>query len=503
MGTREGMRTELATVLRRWGLQILLLALFGGNARIPVLAQKPAPQPHESGRKIFVDSFQGKLGAGQLREKVLTRLRASGDVQVVSQASEADLMVHGSGETWLKGYISTNPHNAAGAREAVYGGYLSLEVENKSGEVLWSYLVTPSRMHWSGVDEDMADHIVRLMLPALKHASATVAQPASAPREQIVLAGAGSTFSAPLYQAWIDSFAEQRPEVHATYRAVGSEDGIRLLEEGKIDFAASDAPLSDEQVASFPFKIQQYTTVLGGIVPAYNLPGAGRDLQFTPEILAEIYLGKITKWNDPKLRAINHRANLPDQPIMVLHRSDGSGTSFAWTEFLSKASPEWKASAGSGMRVTWPTGEGVAGNEGVAAKIAGTPGAFGYVELTYAIRHELSFGLVRNAAGRFVQANLATLSDAAMAASAHGDLRAAPVDASSSDAYPITTFTWILIPTATEGSPKNVTLADLLRWMLTEGQKECGGLGYVPLPKNVAEKELAQAGATAGDPIHR
>lgn len=446
-------------------------------------------------RKIFVASFQGKSGTADLRDKVIARLRSSHEVSVVGTEAEADAVVHGSGETWIKGYVSVSPAPKASVRQPVYGGYLSLELQGKGGATLWSYLVTPGKLHWAGVDEDMADHIVKLMLAALKQAGSESSQPSAAPQAgQIALSGAGSTFSAPLYQQWIVSFEDRRPEVHATFEAVGSENGIHLLEEGKVDFAASDVPLSDEQLSASPVRFSQYATVLGGVVPAYNLPGIGRDLRFTPELLAAIYLGKVTRWNDPALREVNHGIGLPDEPILVLHRSDGSGTSFAWTEFLSRTSPEWKAKVGSGMRVAWPTGEGVEGNDAVAHKVADTPGAIGYMELTFAIRHELSFGLVRNAAGRFVAANLDTLS---AAAAGQGDLRASLLNAPGRDAYPIASFTWILVPVSVANPQKSAALEDLLRWMLTSGQKECAGLGYLPLPKNLAERQLAQSSRSA------
>jgi phosphate ABC transporter phosphate-binding protein len=453
-------------------------------------ADSPAQTP-ASGRKIFVDTFQGKLGSAQLRDKVIARLRESHEVTIVAGAQDADIIVHGAGEIWLKGYVAINPHPTASVRQPVYGGYLSLELQNRNGAVLWSYLVTPGRLHWSGVGQDMAGHIVRLMLAALRQAGSPNDESQAAQQGEITLSGAGSTFAAPLYQVWIESFEERHPGVHATYQAVGSESGIHLLEEGKVDFAASDVPVTDEQMAAMPVKLKQYATVLGGVVPAYNLAAVGRDLRFTPEILAGIYLGKITKWNDARLRAINGGASLPDQPIVVLHRSDGSGTSYAWTEFLSRNSSEWKSKAGSGMRVAWPAGEGVEGNEGLAAKIASTPGAIGYVELTYAIRHELSYGLVRNPAGSYVQANLSTLSDAVQAASPARDLRESLLNAGGKDAYPIATFTWILIPDAVTDTGKGATLKDLLRWMLSDGQKECSGLGYVPLPKKLADREVA------------
>lgn len=444
-------------------------------------------QPSTPIQNIFVDTFQGGPGADQLRQRVVDRLRHTNNFHLVDNASDADAIVHGTGEIWVEGHVAINPHGST--RETIYNGYLSLQVKNKNGETLWSYLVTPRRMY-SDAAREMADHIVRLMVAALIREAAPATQTAAAPEAQVTLTGAGSTFSAPLYQEWIESFEAQHPQIRTTYQAVGSEEGIELLKSGKVDFAASDVPLSDEEMAAMPVKFDHIATVLGGVVPAYNLSTVGPGLRFTPEILAEIYIGKIQRWNNAKMRAINRWANLPDAPITVIHRSDGSGTTFAWTNFLSATDAEWKASVGSGMRVNWPVGQAAQGNDGVAAKVAETPGAIGYLELTYAIRHELNFGLVRNAAGKFVQANLTTLSAAAKAAPKGGDIRASLVNPAGSDAYPITTFTWVLLPQSGKSPRKTAALRELLRWMLTSGQKESSGLGYLPLPKEIADAEL-------------
>jgi len=493
-------RSGLLFAPRRPGFWIAVSMLAAAGVSSSALPSGAPDRASQSPPRIFIDDFQGKVGATQLRSEVIARLRASHEVRVVEKDSDAELVVRGAGEIWLKGYVAINPHPTASVRQPVYGGYLSLEVADRSGAVLWSYLVTPGRVHWNGVDADMADHIVRLMLAALRRNEAEIDEPSQGSGDGITLAGAGSTFAAPLYQAWIDSFEGHRPEVRATYQSVGSENGIHLLEEGKVDFAASDVPVPDAQMAAMPVKFHQYATVLGGVVPAYNLAGIGRDLRFTPELLAEIYLGTIRRWSDSRLRSLDGGAGLPDEPIVVLHRSDGSGTSFAWTEFLSSASAEWKTHVGAGMRVAWPAGEGVEGNEGVAAKVAQTPGAIGYVELTYAIRHELSFGEVRNAAGRYVQADLESLSAAAKTTTSERDLRQPLIDARDKDAYPVATLTWILLPASTADAKKSAALQDLLQWMLTSGQKECSGLGYVPLPKDLAAKQLDQARRAAGSP---
>lgn len=462
--------------VRPSALRILVVTLLG-------MASFAHAQASEPIRRIYVEPFQGKLGTAELRKIVVEKLRAKGTFQLADSAADADAVVQGSGEMWVEGYVSSRPHSST--REPVYSGYLSIEVKSRDGETVWSYLVTPSRMHWGGAADDMASHIVNLMVAALAQSDAHSNQ------ATVTLTGAGSTFAAPLYQDWIESFEKRRPEIHTIYEAVGSEQGIELLRDGKVDFAASDMPLSDEQMARMHAKFENIATVLGGVVPAYNLPDVGRELRFTPQILSKIYLGKITSWNDPELRAVNRGIRLPDKPIVVIHRSEGSGTTFVWTDFLSATSAEWKSAAGAGLRVKWPVGEAAQGNEGVAVKIAETPGAIGYVELTYAIRHELSFGQVRNAAGRFVQANLATLSAAAESAPKSGDLRASLVNAPGVDAYPITAYTWILLPASAQNPQKAAALKDMLRWMLTSGQKECSGLGYLPLPREIADREVA------------
>ena len=242
----------------------------------------------------------------------MERLRGDRHWQVVESPNEADAIVDGTGEIWIKGYVSNNPRLNTGWRQPVYGGYLSLSVKDRQGETLWSYLVTPGKMHWNGVDQDMADHVVRLMDAAL--ASGNLSSEASTinPSAQISIVGAGSTFSGPLYQKWIESFQELHPGLRATYEPVGSEKGLEALKESKVDFAASDVPISVELGTSLPGKIHQYATVLGGVVVAYNLAGVGPELRLTPEVLAAVYEGKITRGNDEKLRELNRGAKLPD-----------------------------------------------------------------------------------------------------------------------------------------------------------------------------------------------
>ena len=311
-------------------------------------------------------------------------------------------------------------------------------------------------------------------------------------RAQDGLTGAGATFPAPLYQKWINTFCEKFPGSKISYRAIGSSSGIDALRRGEIDFAASDAPVSHEELVQFPRKIRHVPTVLGGVVPIYHLEGQVRDLRFTPEILAGVYLGKIKRWDDPLLKAANRGAALPARDIAVVHRADGSGTTYIWTDYLAKVSAEWRSSVGAAKEVRWPVGLGANGNDGVAELVAKTPDALGYVEFIYAVESHLSYGAVRNAAGRFVQADLNSLTAAAatFTPSPNGDLRNSITDAAGAQAYPITAFTYFLIPDKFADPAKAQSMMDFLRWALTFGQKQSASLGYAALPDAVAKQAL-------------
>jgi phosphate ABC transporter phosphate-binding protein len=442
--------------------------------------------------KIYVEPFSGKRGASQIRDEVLSRLGHDHKLTIVTNVSEADAVLKGTGEIWTKGYIGTNPRAAGSNRSAVYGGYLSLKLEGKDAQPLWSYLVTPAGSLSGAITTDLADRGAKLLMIAVAQgrsstpANATSSSPegAKSSAAKRTLKGAGATFPAPLYQDWFQTFREIHPEVDIVYDAVGSEQGIRRLLDGQTDFAASDLPTLPPGAA-----LQRFATVLGGVVPIYNLRNIGRELRFTPEILAGIYLGKITRWDDPAIRAVNHGLNLPNEPIAVFHRSDGSGTTHAFTDFLSRAVPDWKTSIGSGSTVSWPAGTGAEGNDGVATQVAQTPNSIGYVELTYAVQHELSFGSVRNAAGVFISANLETVAAAAQSAIGAPDPAVAIGNAPGSNSYPIASFTWIVLPMPV-AADNRAALEQLLRWALTSGQKQCSALGYAPLPKELASREL-------------
>jgi phosphate transport system substrate-binding protein len=443
-------------------------------------------------QKIYVEPLgQGTLG-NEFRDRVIDRLRKDGHLAVVDASSEADAVVSGSAEIWPTAYASNSPRSRSAARQTIYSGYLSARVIGRNNEVLWSYLVTPRKFAWGGIVHDLADNLTAKLVEARQQTSDAASSSASSESPGFTLHGAGATFPAPLYQKWFQSFHEQQPSHQVTYDPVGSEEGIRQLSEGKVDFAASDMPLSDARLSQLTTKVRQFPTVLGGVVPIYNLPGIGRPLKFEPQVLAEIYLGKIKRWNDPRIRASNHGVNLPDSEITVVHRSDGSGTTYVWSDFLSKVSPEWKAMVGTGSLLKWPVGTGAQHNEGVAVAVYDTPNSIGYVEMVFALEHQLSFGAVRNPAGVFVRADLASLTAAAISAAANmtPDFRVSITHAPGEGSYPIASFTWLLAPESGDRS-RRAGVSELVEWILSEGQKQCSELGYAPLPREIVERELA------------
>lgn len=302
---------------------------------------------------------------------------------------------------------------------------------------------------------------------------------------------AGATFPYPIYSKWFDEYHKVHPNVQINYQSIGSGGGIRQLLDKTVDFGASDGPMSDDQLKQAGFKILHFPTVLGAAVPSYNLPGVTAELKFTPEALSGIFLGKVTKWNDPAIAGANPGVKLPADDIVVIHRSDGSGTTYIWTDYISKVSDDWKSKVGTNTSVNWPVGLGGKGNEGIAGLLKQTPDSIGYVELIYAIQNNLPYGSVKNAAGEFVKASLAGVSAAAAGAakSMPDDFRVSITNAPGKGAYPISSFTWLLIPAQIQDAAKRDAIKDFLRWMLTTGQQDCEPLAYAKLPKEVVAKE--------------
>jgi phosphate transport system substrate-binding protein len=302
------------------------------------------------------------------------------------------------------------------------------------------------------------------------------------------LNGAGATFPYPIYSKWFSEYNKLHPDVQINYQSIGSGGGIRQVSTGTVDFGASDGPMTDQQLNEAKSKILHIPTVLGAVVPAYNIPGVKQELKFSGQTLAKIFLGQITTWNDPAIAKENPGVNFPNTNIVVVRRSDGSGTTYCFTDYLSKVSQEWAQGPSKGTSVKWPTGIGAKGNEGVAGMIRQMEGSIGYVELIYAEQNHIPYGTVKNAAGSFVKASLESVTAAAASAKMPSDYRVSITNAPGKDAYPISTFTWLLIPTKGSDANKHKALVDFLNWMVNDGQKMTKELTYAPLPQEVATK---------------
>ena len=315
----------------------------------------------------------------------------------------------------------------------------------------------------------------------------------------LLINGAGATFPYPIYSKWFDEFGKTNG-THINYQSVGSGAGIKQVTEGTVDFGASDGPMNDDQIKAYRAKngtgILHFPTVLGADVPTYNVPGVDTALNFTPEALAGIFLGRISKWNDPAIAGANKGVNLPANDIVVIHRSDGSGTTYIWTDYLSKVSPDWKDKVGKGTSVSWPVGLGGKGNEGVSGLLKQTPNSIGYVELIYAAQNKITYGAVKNAAGNFVKADLASVSEAAAAAAKTmpEDFRVSITNAPGKNAYPISSFTWLLLPEKFKEGTKRDAMKNFVKWAITDGQNDVEALSYAKLPKEVVDKELKALG---------
>jgi phosphate transport system substrate-binding protein len=307
--------------------------------------------------------------------------------------------------------------------------------------------------------------------------------------------GAGATFPYPMYSKWFDEYHKKNANIQINYQSIGSGGGIKQVTEGTVDFGASDGPMNDEQLKTYQdkhgFAILHFPTVLGADVPSYNIAGVTGELNFTPEAISGIFLGKITKWNDPAIAGANKGVTLPGDDIVVVHRSDGSGTTYIWTDYLSKVSDEWKNKVGKGTSVNWPVGLGGKGNEGVAGLVKQTPNSFGYIELIYAIQNKMPYGRVKNSSGAFVKADLAGVTAAAAGAvkDMPDDFRVSITNAPGKTAYPISSFTWLLVPSKFSDASKRDAIKGFVSWMLADGQNYAEALSYAKLPKEVVAKE--------------
>jgi phosphate ABC transporter phosphate-binding protein len=457
----------------------------------PAFAWQTAPASQI--RRIYVEPFTTQQGSQKFRQDVIADLSKLGSVTVASDQADSDAILGGGGDVWIKGYRSHNPQlgNVPANGTPIYTGFLSIELSGKDGETLWSYLATPPQAS-EDIARDLSAQIAKKLAEFLEKGELpSRVAPTSQPTT--VLRGAGATFPYPVYAKWITNYRLEVPAVQISYDPVGSEAGVRQLLARSVDFGASDSPdalhiLAPGDGGKYLF----FPSVVGAVVPVVNLPGLDTDIAFTPEALAGIYLGKIRKWNDPVLTHANRNVRLPDLDIVVVHREDGSGSSYAWTDFLSKTSPEWKAQVGTSLTPRWPVGREATGNEGVSQLVKEQSGSIGYVEFIYALKNHLTYGRVRNRDGKFVAASLESIAAAASESlKINDDFKVSIVDASGEGAYPISSFTWIVVPASGSDDSKRKALAGFLRWMLGPGQRQAAALGYQSLPKDVVSKELA------------
>lgn len=443
-------------------------------------------------RRLYVEPFITKAGSEKLRQDLVAELRKLTSISLVSEEASADAILGGGGEVWIKGYRSLNPRSGRSPSSGtpVYAGYLSVELRNRKRETLWSYLATPGAAS-ADVSQDLAKRIAKHVAAALEHGEAAP-QTASLPQPTTILKGAGATFPFPVYAKWFTNYRRENPNLEITYNPIGSEAGVRTLLAGKADFGASDNPQVIRQIApTEEDKYLLFPSVVGAVVPIVNLPGFSSDIAFTPEALADIYLGKIKKWNDPILRRANRGLSLPDLDIVVVHRADGSGTSYAWTDYLSKTVPEWNAQVGSGLAPNWPVGRSANGNDGVANLVKELGGSIGYVEFIYALQNHLSFGKVRNRNGEFVAASLESMAVAASrSVRISDDFKVSIVNAPGAGAYPIASFTWLVVPAHIADDGKRNAITGFLKWMLGPGQTQAAALGYLALPTDLIGKEV-------------
>lgn len=446
-----------------------------------------------AGERLYIEPFATKAGAEKLRDNLIAQLRKTSPVAIVNDQSEADLILAGGGEIWIRGYRSFSPRSEMKLPTngtPIYSGYLSVELKDKRGVTLWSYLATPGAQS-ADVSKDLSKKIAKHLDEVLRRPESLAPHDPPA-QSSISLRGAGGTFPSPIYLKWFANYHIENPGIQVAYDAIGSEEGVRKLIAHEVDFGASDSPDVIHELAPADEKSYLFfPSAIGAVVPIVNLPGVSEAISFTPEALAGIYLGKIKKWNDPAITRANRGIRLPDLDIVVVHRADGSGTTYAWTSYLSKTDAEWSDRVGSGLAPKWPAGRAATGNDGVAKLVKEMGGSIGYVEFIYALQNHLSFGKIRNQNGEFVEASLESIAAAVGHSAAPHDASFRPsiVNAPGEGSYPVASFTWILVPAHIADEAKRGAITGILRWMLGPGQRQAAALGYLMLPNDIVARE--------------
>jgi phosphate transport system substrate-binding protein len=445
-------------------------------------------------QRVYVGSLGSFEGAEELKRELIRYLNKSKQFAVVATADQANATIDGKGELWIRGYHSLSPRARTNPSyaEPVYGGYLSVKLHGKDNEILWSYFADPRRVSIHELKRDLVDEVVGRLTQDrdLETMETSAALPQSSADLPAALQGAGATFPFPIYQDWFKSFHARHPAWTFSYLPTGSNIGIERFAAGNLDFAGTDIPpnaLKDR----IPPASNSFPTVGGAVVLVYNLPRFTGDLRLTPELIAHIFTGTIRTWSDPALATTNQSVSLETAPIKTFHRSDGSGTTYALTDYLSKTNAEWKRNPGVAANVSWAIGTGVSGNEAMAQAVASTPYSIGYVEFIYAFDHHLNFASIRNPSGRYVKPDLLSIMAAANGAGSSDEYLSLAITASpETNAYPISTFSWLVVPSDLD-KPKKVAVMAFLEWMLTSGQRQCSELGYAPLPRNLVDRELS------------
>ena len=448
----------------------------------------------KSAQSVFIGSLGTREGAEDLRRELEASLQHNHRFKLAPAPEQADLVLEGRGELWIRGYDSLSPRarSNTAAVEPIYAGFLSLKARGLGGEVLWSYFAPPKRISFHDLKHDLVDQVVTNLLSEIDKGAATIQSAAAPAGTAETLRGAGATFPFPIYQDWFAAFHLKYPDWRLDYSPIGSEAGLEQLASNTVDFAGSDILPGSQSTPGPDDNVRHFPSVGGAIVLTYNLPKFNGELRLTGKTIADIFSGEITRWNDPRLRELNHKVSLPNAAITIVHRADGSGTTYAFTDYLSQASETWKKKPGTGARVTWPAGIEAEGNAGVARSVAATPYSIGYVEFIYAFENRLPSAFVQNAQGRFMQADLPSIAAAAEAVSDAGPATLSIANSASADAYPISTFSWILFRNQLPPG-KRTAMLRFIEWMLTSGQRECSALGYAPLPKKMVIRELAAA----------